>query len=160
MSNWSPPQRAFEDFEVGQAILTSGRTVDQADINLFAGLTGDQYPLHVDEMYASGTRFGGRIAHGPLTFCIAVGLVGSSGWYGTCIEALIECRTLRALAPVRDGDTLRVRATVSQVEPHKSPKYGVLHVDYDVINQKDESVMNFHWIMLARRRTPLEGADD
>lgn len=153
---WAPPQRAFEDFRVGDYIVTNGRTVDTADINLFAGLTGDQYPLHIDEMYASGTRFGTRIAHGPLTMCIAVGLVGTNGWYGTCIEALLECRSLKATSPVVSGDTLRVRATVSQVEDHKSPKYGVLHVDYDVINQKDESVMNFHWIMLARRRTPLE----
>jgi acyl dehydratase len=152
---WAPEERYLEDFAVGQQILTGGRTVDQADINLFAGLTGDNYPLHVNAMWASDTRFGERIAHGPLTFSIAVGLVALSGWYSNCIEALIECRSMRATAPVRSGDTLRVRATVLEVEDHKSPKYGVLHVGYDVINQKDESVMNVHWVMLARRRTPL-----
>ncbi|MGQ0626253.1 MAG: MaoC/PaaZ C-terminal domain-containing protein [Sporichthyaceae bacterium] len=156
MANWPPPARAFEDYEVGEAILTGGRTVDQADINLFAGLTGDNYPLHVNAMWAEQGRFGERIAHGPLTFSVAVGLVALSGWYGDCIEALLECRTMRATAPVRSGDTLRVRATVLETADHKSPKYGVLHVGYDVINQKDESVMNFHWVMLARRRTPLE----
>lgn len=156
VNTWPPPERAFEDYVVGDQIITGGRTVDTADINLFAGLTGDMYPLHVNAMYAEGTRFGGRIAHGPLTFSIAVGLVALSGWYGNCIEALIECRTMRAMAPVRSGDTLRVRASVLEVEEHKSPKYGVLHVDYDVINQEDTSVMNFHWVMLARRRTPLE----
>jgi len=156
VANWPPPARAFEDFEHGDEILTGGRTVDQADINLFAGLTGDNYPLHVNAMWAENGRFGERIAHGPLTFSIAVGLVALSGWYGDCIEALIECRTMRATAPVRSGDTLRVRAKVIETEAHKSPKYGVLHVGYDVINQKDESVMNFHWVMLARRRTPLE----
>jgi 3-hydroxybutyryl-CoA dehydratase len=155
-STWAPAERYLEDFEVGQQILTGGRTVDQADINLFAGLTGDNYPLHVNAMWAETGRFGERIAHGPLTFSIAVGLVALSGWYSNCIEALIECRSMRATAPVRSGDTLRVRATVLEIEPHKSPKYGVLHVGYDVINQKDESVMNFHWVMLARRRTPLE----
>lgn len=159
MGDWPPPERAFEDYQVGEEILTGGRTVDTADINQFAGLTGDHYPLHVDEEYARNTRFGGRIAHGPLTFSIAVGLVGSSGWYGNCIEALIECRTMRATAPVRSGDTLRVRARVLETEEHKSGKYGVLHVGYDVLNQNGESVMNFHWVMLARRRTPLGSAN-
>ena len=159
-STWAPEERYFEDFVLGQQILTGGRTVDQADINLFAGLTGDNYPLHVNAMWAENGRFGERIAHGPLTFSIAVGLVALSGWYSNCIEALIECRSMRATAPVRSGDTLRVRATVIELEEHKSPKYGVLHVGYDVINQKDESVMNFHWVMLARRRTPLETSSD
>jgi len=158
--NWPPPERAFEDFSVGDVIITAGRTVDTADINQFAGLTGDHYPLHVDETYAETTRFGTRIAHGPLTFSIAVGLVGLSGWYGTCIEALLECRSMRATAPVRSGDTVRVRATVIEIEDHRSPRHGVLHVDYEVLNQKDESVMNFRWIMLARRRTLLETPRD
>src|SRR5437773_1544939 len=69
--------KTFEDFTVGETLVSPGRTIEAADINLFAGLTGDFYPLHVDEVVAQGTRFGGRIAHGPLTFAIAVGLVPS-----------------------------------------------------------------------------------
>lgn len=155
-STWSPESRAFEDFEVGQQIVTLGRTVEASDIVTFAGLTGDHYPLHTDEEYAKATRFGGRIAHGPLTFCLAVGQVALSGWYGDAIVALMEGGPLTATAPVRAGDTLKVRATVTKVEPHKSPKYGVLHVHYDVLNQADESVMTFPWVMLAVRRNPLE----
>lgn len=152
--------RAFEDFELGEKIETAGRTVEMSDILQFAGLTGDHYPLHVNEQYASGTQFGGRIAHGPLTFGIAVGEVGLTGWYGTAIVALVECQSMRATAPVRPGDTIRVRATVVELAAARSPKHGTLHVDYDVLNQRDESVMTFRWIMLARRRTPLEISND
>jgi 3-hydroxybutyryl-CoA dehydratase len=155
---WSASERSFEDFEVGDEIVTGGRTIEASDLITFAGLTGDHYPLHTDEAYAQTTRFGGRIAHGPLTFSIAVGLVALTGWYGTAIEALLECRSMRATAPVRPGDTIRVRATVTGTDPGRSPKYGTLTVCYDVINQADETVMTFDWVMLARRRVPAEVA--
>jgi 3-hydroxybutyryl-CoA dehydratase len=152
--------RAFEDFALDETIETPGRTVEVSDIIAFAGLTGDHYPLHVNEQYASQTQFGGRIAHGPLTFSIAVGEVGLTGWYGTAIVALVECTNLRATAPVRPGDTIRVRATVVELAAARSPKHGTLHVDYDVVNQRSETVMTFHWVMLATRRTPLADSND
>ena len=154
-TSWPPP-RALEDFAVGEVMETLGRTVEASDLVAFAGLTGDHYPLHTDEEYAKQTRYGGRIAHGPLTFSLAVGQVALSGWYGDAIVALVQGGPLKATAPVRPGDTIRVRCTVTAVEPHKKPEYGVLHVDYDVRNQADESVMTFPWVMLARRRNPLE----
>ena len=77
--------KSFEDFTPGESFVSPGRTIEAADINLFAGLTGDFYPLHVDEVVAKETRFGGRIAHGPLTFSIAVGLVGLSGFLADAI---------------------------------------------------------------------------
>lgn len=153
--SWPPP-RALEDFTVGEVMETLGRTIEAADLVAFAGLTGDHYPLHTDEEYAKQTRFGGRIAHGPLTFSLAVGQVALSGWYGDAIVALLEGGPLRATGPVRPGDTIRVLCTVTAVEPHKRPDCGVLHVHYDVRNQVDESVMTFPWVMLARRRNPLE----
>jgi 3-hydroxybutyryl-CoA dehydratase len=145
--------RAFEDFAAGDVIETNGRTIEMSDILSFAGLTGDHYPLHTDEEFARRTRFGGRIAHGPLTFSIAVGLVALSGFYGNAIVALLECQDLKALAPVRPGDTIRVRAEVASTEPGANEKYGKLSVDYHVVNQDDVEVMSFHWVMLARRRT-------
>jgi len=146
------PTKHLEDFRVGEQIQTSGRTIDVVDLTLFAGLTGDMYPLHTNEEYAKGTMFGTRIAHGPLTFSIAIGQVAQHGWYSDAIVALLECRSLKALAPVKPGDTISVRAAVRDIVLTKS-KYGELHVDYDVINQREESVMRFDWIMLAHRRT-------
>ena len=83
-----PQEKTFEDFALGDVVITRGRTVDIGDISLFSGLTGDHYPLHTDEEYGKSTRFGTRIAHGPLTFALAVGLVGMSGFYGNAITAL------------------------------------------------------------------------
>jgi acyl dehydratase len=151
--------KRFEDFAVGQTIVSPGRTVEAADINAFAGLTGDFYPLHVDEEHARQTRFGGRIAHGPLTFSIAVGLVGLSGFYGDAVEALLGVDELRAHQPVRPGDTLRVHVTVTATEPARNPGFGNVHLAYSVRNQAAEEVMTFKFSVLARRRRPLEHAD-
>src|ERR1700751_1555748 len=95
-----PASKTFDDFQVGDTMTTRGRTVDIGDLTVFSGLTGDHYPLHTDEAYCSATRFGTRIAHGPLTFAFAVGLVGASGFYGDAIVALVEIQSLRALKPV------------------------------------------------------------
>lgn len=149
-----PQEKTFDDFALGDTIITRGRTVDIGDISTFAGLTGDHYPLHTDEGYAATTRFGTRIGHGPLTFSIAVGLVAISGFYGNAITALLEIKTMRALMPVLPGDTLKVHAEVVELSAGTNPKYGTLHVNYSVRNQKEEELMSFLQIMLARRRTP------
>lgn len=150
---WNDPQdKTFDDFALGDVVITRGRTVDIGDLTVFAGLTGDHYPLHVDEEAARATRFGTRIAHGPLTFALAVGLVGMSGFYGNAITALVELRNLRALKPVIPGDTLRVHAEVVELAAGTNPRYGTVHVNYSVRNQREEEVMVFLQIMLARRR--------
>lgn len=146
-----PAVKVFEDFALGDVMVTRGRTIDIGDITAFAGLTGDYYPLHIDEERARGTRFGTRIAHGPFTFTIAVGLVGMSGFYGDAITALIEVRSLRATKPVVAGDTLHVHAEVIDLSEGENPKYGTIGVSYSVRNQKDEEVMLFSQYMLARR---------
>lgn len=145
-----PAERWFEDFAEGDVVVTRGRTVDIGDMTMFAGLTGDHYPLHTDHDYARGTQFGGRIAHGPLTFSIAVGLVGMSGFYGDAILALLGVDGLRASKPVLAGDTVHVRATVLGCERRGSGRTGTLTVSYSVMNQDKEEVMNFEQRMLAK----------
>ena len=151
-----PQPRTFEDFALGDVILTRGRTLDTSDFTAFAGLTGDHYPLHIDEEYASATRFGTRIGHGPLSFTIAVGLVGMTGYYGDGIVALLEVQSLRALKPVMAGDTISVRAEVVGCDAGDNPKYGTLSVAYSVRNQRDEEIMQFTQVMLAKRATAAQ----
>ena len=150
-----PQPKFFEDFELGDVMTTRGRTVDIGDITNFAGLTGDHYQLHTDARFMEGNRFGQRIAHGPLTFSLAVGLVGLSGFYGDAIVALVEITGLKATAPVFAGDTLHVVATVTE-HVASGAKYGTLGVSYSVRNQDDAEVMTFLQTMLAKRRA-LEG---
>ncbi len=157
---WTDPQeKCFEDFSQGDVMITRGRTIDIGDLTVFAGLTGDHYPLHIDEEFAKSTRFGTRITHGPLTFAIAVGLVGMSGFYGDAIVALLEIKSLRAMKPVIPGDTVKVHASVVEASEGSNPKYGTLHVQYSVRNQRDEEVMNFLQIMLAKRRNKDGGSN-
>ncbi|GGY90826.1 MaoC/PaaZ C-terminal domain-containing protein [Novosphingobium colocasiae] len=146
-----PEPKWFEDFELGDVMTTRGRTVDIGDITTFAGLTGDHYQLHTDAAFMAGNRFGQRIAHGPLTFTLAVGLIGLSGFYGDAIAALIEITALKAMKPVFAGDTVHVVATVVTHDA-SGPKYGTLGVNYSVRNQNDEEVMSFLQTMLAKRR--------
>jgi 3-hydroxybutyryl-CoA dehydratase len=146
-----PQQKWFEDFELGDLMVTRGRTVDIGDITNFAGLTGDHYQLHTDAAFMEKGRFGQRIAHGPLTFALAVGLVGGSGFYGDAIAALVEITGLKATKPVFAGDTIHVAAEVTSVVA-SGPKYGTIIVTYSVRNQAGDEVMTFFQSMLAKRR--------
>ena len=66
--------RLFDAFEVGQRFETPRRTITEADIVAFSGLSGDYNPVHTDEVFAAGTEFGSRIAHGPMGIGMAFGL--------------------------------------------------------------------------------------
>ncbi|MCO6381745.1 MaoC/PaaZ C-terminal domain-containing protein [Oceanicola sp. 502str15] len=148
-----PVEKVFEDFQQGDVVTTRRRTVEMSDILNFAALTGDFYPLHIDAVSCAEGRFKSRVAHGPLTFSLAVGLVGMTGYYGDAIVALKEISELRATAPVLPGDTLHVRAVVELADGSKSDKAGLIAVRYAVINQRDEQVMSFLQTMLAKKKT-------
>jgi 3-hydroxybutyryl-CoA dehydratase len=150
-----PQEKWFEDFELGDCMVTRGRTVDIGDITNFAGLTGDHYQLHTDAAFMEKSRFGQRIAHGPLTFSLAVGLIGGSGFYGDAIAALVEITGLKATKPVFSGDTINVVAEVTALDA-SGAKYGTISVSYTVKNQDGEDVMTFLQTMLAKRQ-PMEG---
>lgn len=147
-----PAQRWLDDFAVGDVVESRGRTVDAGDFTAFAGLTGDHYPLHTSDEYCAGTRFGHRVAHGALTFSLALGLIGMTGFYGDAIVALVGIEGFRARRPVFAGDTVRARGTVLAVEPGESARPGLITVGYTVFNQHGDEVMCFEPTMLAKRR--------
>jgi acyl dehydratase len=107
MSLFSHP---FEDLEVGQRFTTRGRTVTEADVVAFAGLTGDFHPQHTDAEWAGQSAFGERIAHGMLVLGLAAGLVPFDP------ERVIALRRVRDAVfkrPVHFGDTIRVEGRVA-----------------------------------------------
>jgi 3-hydroxybutyryl-CoA dehydratase len=103
------------EFTIGQSATTS-RLITDADIRLMAELTGDTNPLHLDDEFARGTRFQGRIAHGMFCMGLISGLLGSS-LPGS--GAVYLGNSIRFLAPVRPGDVLRATLTVSSWNPVK-----------------------------------------
>ena len=100
----------FEDFEVGQRFVTAGRTVTEADVVNFAGVSGDYNPIHTDAEFAKSTPFGQRIAHGLLVLSMLTGLRQRTGATDGTLIAWLEIRNYKFLKPVLIGDTVRGRA--------------------------------------------------
>jgi 3-hydroxybutyryl-CoA dehydratase len=122
-----------ERFPVGaHADIT--KTVTEADVAAFADITGDRNPVHLDEDYARGTRFGGRIAHGILTAglisaVLGMKLPGTGGIY--------RSQELKFVKPVHLGDAITARAEVIEVDAEKS----VLTLKTECLNQRGELVL-------------------
>jgi len=101
----------FEDFQVGQEFLTVGVTVTETHLVNWANLTGDWYPLHMDEEFArEHSEFGRRLVHGPFVFALSVGLIEKANVLGHSVIAWLGTDEMRAKLPVFIGDTLMIRA--------------------------------------------------
>lgn len=127
-------EKAFEAFAVGDA-ATFGKTITDADIVLFAGLSGDTYPLHVDDEYAKTTRFGRRVAHGMLSASLLSTVTGLL--LGTPGAIYVE-QTLKFRRPVFIGDTLTARTEVVSIDVAKRR----LHCATTVANQDGKLVID------------------
>ena len=102
---------AFEDLEVGMTAVYS-KTITESDINLFCAISGDTNPLHLDHEYAATTMFGGPIAHGMLPASMISTVIGTKLPGPGCVYVSQNCRFK---APVRAGDTVRARATITDI---------------------------------------------
>ena len=105
----------IEDLAVGMTAVF-GKTVTEADLVMFAGVSGDTNPLHLDEEFAKRTRFGGRIVHGMLTASLISTLIGTKLPGPGCIYLKQD---LRFKAPVRVGETVETRATVLDINTER-----------------------------------------
>jgi acyl dehydratase len=144
------PRRFFDDIQVGEEYESPGRTVTEADIVLFAGLSGDYNVLHTDAEFMKQSIFGERIAHGLLGLAIQAGLFTRAG----IPYATLGTGTLRwkFKGPIKIGDTIRVRATVSAKKETEKPDRGVVTVERQVLNQRDEVVQEGETDLVVERR--------
>ncbi|MFC7359325.1 MaoC/PaaZ C-terminal domain-containing protein [Nocardioides astragali] len=141
----------LDEFDVGQAWVTQARTITDADLVNFAGLSGDFNPLHMDEEFARRTQFGGRIFHGPGVFAVAIGLESRLGIKDETAIAFLGM-TWNLIRPVAIGDTIHVLQTVAEVRPSRSkPDRGVVTFDVLVKNQRDETCHEGQWFVMFRR---------
>lgn len=147
---FTPPRGMyFEELTEGFQIASPGRTITEADIVMFAGISGDYNPLHTDEEYAKQTIFGGRVAHGLLGLAIASGLAMQLGFMLGTVEAFREL-TWTFRKPVVAGDTLHIEAKCSSRKPIRGYVGGLAVFDLAVVNQKGETVQKGAWTLLVK----------
>jgi acyl dehydratase len=142
----------YEDLAVGFRFETARRTVTEADITAFCGVSGDFNPLHTDAVFAAGTAYGERIAHGALVLSLATGLRQRLGLFDGTLLGLLEIRTWKFLAPVRIGDTIRVANEVTEMRETSNPRRGVVVQRVEVINQHDDVVQSGEFVLMVARR--------
>ncbi len=145
------PPLGYDDFEPGLELRAGARTITEADVVAFAGLSGDYNALHTDAELAAAGPFGERIAHGLLGLSVASGLMTQTGALdGTAIAFLgLEWRFR---APVRFGDTVRLHMRVAGRRETSRPDRGIVELELSLTNQRGEVVQEgVKTIMVLRR---------
>ena len=146
---YQPRGLTFEQFEVGVQVMTAGRTITEADIVSFAGLSGDFNAIHTDATVAAQEPFGKRVAHGLLVQSIASGLAVQTGVIEGTVLAFRELSTKFSL-PVFIGDTIRVRLEVTEKKAMRRLGGGNITLKVAVLNQDGKVVQRGHWSMLVK----------
>lgn len=142
----------FEEFQPGMTIVTAGRTITEADIVHFAGLSGDFNQMHVDDAYSKTTAFGQRVAHGLLVTSIVSGLAVQTGVMEGTVIAFREILEWKFARPVFIGDTIHGVLTVGETKAMRRIGGGAVSIGIDVLNQNDEVVMKGVWVVLISFR--------
>jgi len=138
----------FDSLSAGARFTTRGRTVTEADVVAFAGLTGDYHPQHTDAEWAAQSPFGERIAHGMLVLSYAAGLVPFDP---IRVMALRKVRDVVFKRPVKLGDTIRVEGKLSEVKP-VDDNSGLVAVALNVTGAGGKTVMRATVEVLWRRQ--------
>jgi acyl dehydratase len=128
----------FEDLAIGDAYVSPGRTVTEADIVLFAGLSGDYNVLHTDAEYMRSSLFGERIAHGLLGLSIQYGLLTRT--MPALAEAQLVALRWKFKGPIKIGDTVTARARIATRSDGDAPAFGLVGVSVQLVNQRGEVV--------------------
>jgi len=147
----------WEDLEKGATITGPGMTITDAHLLGWCGLTGDLVSLHLDDEFAAASPFGARVAAGPLTMALGLGLITQTGIFGN-VRAWLGVDAVRALAPVYVGDTIRPEVILADSKETKRPDQGLWTLDYTVRNQRDETVMTFTSRKLIFKRPRQDAA--
>jgi acyl dehydratase len=146
----------WNDVTIGQRFRTLGRTVTEADITMFVGVTGMVEEMFTNlEYIRSESRIGARPAPGSLVFCIAEGLLMQSTMQRTGM-AFLEC-DLRILKPTVAGDTLHVQAEVVDARATSKPGRGLMRTANRVVNQHGEVVATYNPLRMVKTRTTIQG---
>jgi len=151
MAESHPRGRYFEEFAIGQEFTSPTRTITEADVVQFAGLSGDYNQLHTDAEFAKASPYGKRIAHGLLGLSIASGLASRTGFIEGTVQAFVGL-TWKFKAPIFLGDSVHLRMRVAKTRPLPSMGGGMVVFAVTILNQHDKKVQQGEWTLLMRGR--------
>lgn len=135
----------FEEYFPGLKLETTGRTITEADVVNFAGVSGDFNPLHLDDVFSRAGIYKQRVAHGLLVVSVASGLLMQTGILGGTVGAFREINQWKFILPVYIGDTIRVILDVQQTKAAPALGGGLVKVALSVQNQENQTVMKGIW---------------
>jgi acyl dehydratase len=147
------PSSVFADVEEGETTVTQGRTITEADVTNFAGVSGDFNHLHTDAERMDESMFGERIAHGMLVVSAATGLLwqSRSPEEREALVAFYGIDDLRFRQPVYVGDTIHVESEVVETRPRDDgPGNGTVRTAVEVVTQRDQTVVSCEMTSLLR----------
>ena len=144
-------EQFFEDYDIGIARETTGRTMTEADIVLHAGQTGDFFPHHMDAEWCATQPFERRVAHGTLVMSMAVGMTAGDINPRAMSYGYDRVRFVR---PVFIGDTLKVRAEITSKYDHKKrpAELGMVEETVTVTNQEEQVVLVLVHLYVVEKR--------
>lgn len=151
MAEYRPRGMYFEEFQVGTEVITSARTITEADIVNFAGVSGDFNAIHTDAEFAQATPFGGRIAHGLLGLSVATGLGMQLGFLDGTVIAFTGLEW-KFKGAIKIGDTIHLTAKVKQTKGMRALGGGFVVFDARVVNQRNETVQLGEWTILVKSK--------
>ena len=156
MTRHACPICSFDDLTIGEEWESPRRTITETDVVLFAGLSGDYNPLHVDHSSAQKNPFGRPVAHGLLGMAIATGLVSQAPRVDTlAFLAILEWKFHR---PIVFGDTIHAVSVVEALEPQANGRRGIVTWHRKVFNQDGHLVQEGRTQTLVRGRTKKSAA--
>lgn len=148
---YQPRGMYFEQFEIGHQVVSQGRTITEADIVNFAGVSGDYNPLHTNAEFAKSAPFGERIAHGMLGLSVATGLANQLGFMDGTVIAFTGLEW-KFKGVIRIGDTIHLVAQVNKTRAMRAAGGGFCVFDVRVLNQRDEVVQQGEWTVLVKSK--------
>ncbi len=152
--------RYFEEFQVGEKVTTTSRTVTEADIMSFATLSGDNNRIHTDAEFSRTGPFGKRVAHGLLGLSLASGLLWKTGILDGTVIAFREVNEWKFVKPVFIDDV--VHAELEALETKALPRIGggSVVVGVELKNQDNDVCMKGKWtlLVLSRPKAPADAA--
>jgi 3-hydroxybutyryl-CoA dehydratase len=145
----------FERLRGGETFTTAGRTITEADLVSFSALTGDRHPVHADAVWAEGSQFGARIAHGMLLLSYAVGLAPLDPEWVVALRAIDDVTFRR---PVHIGDTVHLHGAIEELTEVDS-RLGLVAFRWRLVNQRGKVVVRARVTALWRRGQSMQEAE-